>query len=47
MIGDALDSLENTIMKHHDRLWKLQPIKQGLMQDLLSGEVSVTPLLEQ
>lgn len=45
-IACVLDSTNVKIENIHVQLSKLNHLKTGLMQDLLSGEVSVTPLLE-
>lgn len=45
-IIEILKKTDTSIQTHKTSLDKLNRVKQGLMQDLLSGEVSVTPLLE-
>lgn len=42
----ALNNATNNINLQTAQLGKLHKVKNGLMQDLLSGEVSVTPLME-
>ena len=44
-VGAILSTQEEWCRWHDDRLLKLQRIKTGLMQDLLTGKVSVAPLL--
>lgn len=46
-IIEQLKCVENTISYWELNLRKLGKIKNELMQDLLSGKVSVAPLLEQ
>lgn len=45
-IGIILENFNNSIMKNRKNLIKLQSLKTGLMQDLLTGKKRVTPLLE-
>jgi len=45
-ICKVLFNAQKNVEEHKSNLRKLHSIKTGLMQDLLSGEVSVTPLLE-
>jgi type I restriction enzyme S subunit len=44
-IAKILDKQEQLISSEQIQLTKLQKIKTGLMQDLLSGKISVKPLL--
>jgi len=46
-IAAILRSAEDTISGHRSALDKLRSLKTGLMQDLLTGKVRVTPLLEK
>ena len=41
------DAIEGELESERQALLKLRLQKSGLMQDLLSGKVSVAPLLEQ
>lgn len=45
-IIESIDKIFELIEVKQNELMKLSKLKTGLMQDLLSGEVSVTPLLE-
>ena len=45
-LASALNPIENSRMMLETELTKLQFQKSGLMQDLLTGRVSVVPLLE-
>lgn len=46
-ISDLLNEINLLLQQADSSLIKLQRLKTGLMQDLLTGEVSVEPLLEQ
>ena len=46
-IGDKLTSIDDQIQIIRREYEKLKKIKQGLMQDLLTGKVRVNALLEQ
>lgn len=46
-IAERLDSIEKVIMQERETLNKLLSLKKGLMQDLLTHQVSVEPLLER
>lgn len=45
-IAAILDGHAQALRKRHDALGKLRRLKSALMQDLLTGKVPVTPLLE-
>ena len=45
-ILDVFAAHEDTLSREQARLAKLKRVKVGLMQDLLTGRVSVTPLLD-
>ena len=45
-ICDVLNNIDQQIEKEYEFLEKTKRTKQGLMQDLLTGKVSVAPLLE-
>lgn len=47
VINTTLDEIDNSISSARDSLLKQLSLKTGLMQDLLTGKVRVTPLLEQ
>ena len=46
-IADILDTISNRLARLDASLAKLRRLKAGLMQDLLTGRVPVTPLLAQ
>lgn len=46
-IAQIIESQNNQLVKLTTQYEKLSSIKQGLMQDLLSGRVSVKPLMEE
>ena len=46
-IYESLESNEAAILKNLESLYKLRSLKTALMQDLLTGKVSVTPLLTE
>jgi Restriction endonuclease S subunits len=46
-IAEILSQIDQTIEKEEQYKEKLQKIKQGLMQDLLTGKVRVNKLLEE
>ena len=46
-ISVILDSLDSVSEHYNSTLTKLHSLKTALMQDLLTGEVSVTPLLTE
>ena len=46
-ISKAFDSLDQAISIEENRLAKLRSLKNALMQDLLTGEVRVTGLLNE
>lgn len=41
-----LEKLEETLANYHKQFSKLRSLKTGMMQDLLTGKVRITPLLE-
>ncbi len=45
IIEVRLDTMDRLIVENLDQLVKLRSLKTGLMQDLLTGKVSVEPLL--
>jgi len=44
-IGYVLDAADNAMEVTGNQIAKLQSLKAGLMQDLLTGRVSVLPLM--
>ena len=46
-IGQKVQACEGSIRSEHRQLEKLRAQKTGLMDDLLTGRVRVTPLLER
>lgn len=44
-IADILDKFDHNVNQEKSHLGKITKLKQGLMRDLLSGKVSVTPLI--
>lgn len=47
VIGEQYQVVDLFLNKNKRQRNKLQTLKTGLMQDLLTGKVRVTPLLEQ
>lgn len=45
-IGKRVNQIEQKLETEIDQFTKLQFVKKGLMDDLLTGRVRVTPLLE-
>jgi type I restriction enzyme S subunit len=46
LCAERLDALETRVAVEHRGLQKLQLLKAGLMEDLLTGRVRVTKLME-
>ena len=46
-ISNLLEAIDKNLQSNRSELSKLKHIKTGLMQDLLTGKVRVTHLLEQ
>ena len=44
---EQFNAIENAIAEEEQKLEKLRVLKQGLMDDLLTGRVRVTHLLEE